>query len=131
MAETLTFVTHMVKLEMVASVLLLAIAMGVVGVLGCVMWFIITKLPVILSDWLTGFNQAVEKLAESVIKITNDVTGTHQNTVSTGILLSSHDAQGKQILINTEKIIEMEEFNKDLLNKINTTLEQRPCIVKR
>ncbi len=46
--EVLSFVTSMVRLEMVASVLLLAIAVAVVAALGSFAWFVITKLPGIM-----------------------------------------------------------------------------------
>lgn len=130
-AEILNFIAGMIKLEMVASVLLLLIAVSVVGVLGSVMWFIVTKLPKILQDWLVGFNAAVEKLAESVVRITADVGATHQNTVAYGLVLSSHDEQARQIMKNTELILEKQDEQGAMLIGVVTTLENRPCIAKR
>lgn len=130
-AEILAFLAGMIKLEMIASILLLAIAIGVVAALGSIAWFVITKLPTILQEWLKGFNAAVEKLAESVIRITADVSGTHQNTVSTNLVLAAHDEQAKQIKLVVEDLVEKTDELIQLSNNVATTLENRPCIIKR
>ena len=130
-AEVIAFIAGLIKLEMVASVLLLIISVGVVAVLGSITWFVITKLPTILRDWLTGFNAAVDKLAESVIRIAADVSGTHQNTVTAGALLAAHDAQAKQIKEAVEELTAKAEEGNRMLGDIVVTLENRPCIIKR
>lgn len=121
-AEVLSFIAGMIKLEMVASVLLLAIAIAVVGALGSIAWFVIAKLPTILQEWLKGFNSAVEKLAESVVRITADVSSTHANTVSANLVLATHDGKAEQILRNTEAILKQEGKNAVALAEINTHL---------
>lgn len=131
MGEVLTFLTSMIRLEMVASVLLLLIAMAVIGVLGSMMWFIVTQLPRILRDWLIGLNSAIERLAESVVRITGDLANTHSNTVSANLILASHDEQARQILAKTETVEQLARDNSQLLHKIATTLDNKPCIARR
>ena len=130
MPEMFAFLTNMVKLEMVASVLLLAISVSVVGVLVCLGWFIVVRLPGILTNWLEGLNAAVDKLADSVVRITADVAGTHQNTISAGSLLISHDAQAAQIKEIVQDLAEKQEDGNIILRDIQTTLKNRPCVVK-
>lgn len=129
--DVLDFLAGMVKLEMVASVLLLAISIGVVAVLGSVAWFIITKLPKILVDWLTGFNLAIEKIATSMAKMTADVSGTHQYSISAASLLSTHDEQARQIKeVQKELVGKVDEGNAMLIGLV-ATLENRPCVAKK
>lgn len=129
--EVLSFVTSMVRLEMVASVLLLAIAVAVVAALGSFAWFVITKLPGIMREWLNGFNAAVEKLACSVMKITTDVTGTHANTTAANLILAAQDEQLRQIRKNTEKALDGIATLTVTVAEVSTVLENRPCIAKK
>ena len=131
MESVIVFITGMVKLEMIASVLLLAISVGLVAVMAAITWFIVTKLPGILSEWLTDFNKAVEKLADSVARITSDVSGTYQNTVQAAAQAAAHDAQAKAISACMTDVKESTADTNQTVHAILTTLQNRPCIVRR
>jgi hypothetical protein len=121
MDEVVKLLNTVIQLEKMASLIVLAIG-------GALIYTIAYKIPPMVADCLTSVSKSLERISVTMAELVLNTTRICNDTSDHGSDMTKHHENAVALRSVAEGVSEKMDKANDSLLRIETTLNNRPCI---